>query len=67
MPFLHFFQLLHPVSQVFLAGYQFPNPHEGADNQDIHLDRPFTSKHGGKHGDAMFREDKRLVPPSSPT
>ena len=54
------FQLLDPSGDVFVRSHQLPQPHEGAHNKQVHLDRTFTVQHRRQHRHAKL--GKRIWP-----
>lgn len=53
------FHLLYLLPQFFMGDQHFSEPHEGAHDRDIYLDRAFTPKNAGQHRHALLRESER--------
>jgi hypothetical protein len=51
----------------FMSSQHIAHADEGANNQDVHLDRAFAPQYGGEHGDTMLGESKGQVTASAPT
>src|ERR1700693_5711038 len=60
-------EFLDPCGQGLVASQHVAHADEGANNQDVHLDRAFAAQYGGEHGDTMLGESKGQVTAAAPT